>query len=232
MLAPLVVALVALAPLHYTTTHHAHTLKGKEPRSNTHIHMAGQRALQKKQKILETVDQAMKPASLIFCARSEGIKVNSLNAFRQTLPQGVHMQCVKNTLIKIAAKDHEQFDASGLESLCHYSNYWFFVDEDSMRDGVKLWNDFIKDNKLDDNAIVGGVHGGEVLDAKGVVAVSKLPTKQELMGKTATLLKTLPAKIARTLKNADATRIARGIKEARGSKMARAVKAASEKLGS
>eukprot|EP00965_Chrysotila_dentata_P177598 5866995-Pleurochrysis_carterae.AAC.4 len=84
--------------------------------------------------------------------------------------------------------------------------------------------------KLSDNVIVGGVFGAQVLDREGIEAVSKLPTKQELMGKTATLLKCLPAKLARGLKGAGAERLARGVKEARGSKMARAIKLASEKL--
>jgi len=63
-----------------------------------------------------------------------------------------------------------------------------------------------------------------------VEAVSKLPTKQELMGKTALLLKALPTKLARSLNEAGAVRIARGLEQARGQKMVRAVKAASEKL--
>ena len=53
---------------------------------------------------------------------------------------------------------------------------------------------------------------------------------QNLMQKTALLLKGLPAKIAKGLKQADATRIARGIKQAQGTKLGRAVKAASEKM--
>ena len=73
---------------------------------------------------------------------------------------------------------------------------------------------------------------GEVLDAAGVEAVTKLPTKQELMGKTAMLMKALPTKLARGLKEATGTaQMARGIKEAQGQKLARAVKGMSEKLG-
>ena len=72
---------------------------------------------------------------------------------------------------------------------------------------------------------------GQCLDAAGVEAVTKLPTKQELMGTTAALLKALPTKLARSLKQASRTeQIARGIKEAQGSKLARAVKGMSEKL--
>ena len=70
----------------------------------------------------------------------------------------------------------------------------------------------------------------EVLDADGIDAVSKLPTKQELMGTTAVLLKAMPQKLARLLKEASGQKLARGVQEARGTKMARAVKLASEKL--
>ena len=71
------------------------------------------------------------------------------------------------------------------------------------------------------------VPGSVVLDAKGVEAISKLPTKQELMGQVATLLTVLPTKLGRSLNAAGAQRLARGVKEAAGTKMVRAVKAAS-----
>ena len=66
---------------------------------------------------------------------------------------------------------------------------------------------------------------GECLDPKGVDAITKLPTKQELMGQTATLLKVLPAKLARTLNAAGAGRLARATKQASGQKLVQAVKA-------
>ena len=69
-----------------------------------------------------------------------------------------------------------------------------------------------------------------MLDAKGIEAVTKLPTKQELMQKTAMLMKALPSKLARSLKAADAQRIAKGIKEAQGQKLGRAVNAMKDKL--
>tara|TARA_B110001452_G_scaffold191127_1_gene161292 strand:+ start:942 stop:1226 length:285 start_codon:yes stop_codon:yes gene_type:complete len=78
--------------------------------------------------------------------------------------------------------------------------------------------------------IIGGLFGGDLLDSKGVVEVSKLPTKQELMGQTAIMLKKMPATIAQRLKAADATRLARVIKEAQGQKLGRAVSMMKEKL--
>lgn len=73
--------------------------------------------------------------------------------------------------------------------------------------------------------IVGGVFEGKPLDKDGVVAITKLPTKQELMEKTARLLKVLPSNLATTLHQAGAQRLARATKEAAGAKVARAVKA-------
>lgn len=77
----------------------------------------------------------------------------------------------------------------------------------------------------EENGIVGGMFEGEALDAKGVTAVAKLPTKQEMMGKTAILLKALPTKLARTLDQAGAQRLAKVTKEAAAGKLVRAVSA-------
>lgn len=77
----------------------------------------------------------------------------------------------------------------------------------------------------EDNDIVGGIFDGELLDKKGVEAITKLPTKQELMGSTAVLLKAIPTKLARTLNAAGAGRLARVTKQAAGQKLVQAVKA-------
>lgn len=82
----------------------------------------------------------------------------------------------------------------------------------------------------EDGEIIGGLFAGDLLDSKGVVMVSKLPTKQELMQQTAIMLKKMPATIAQRLKAADATRLARVIKEANGQKLGRAVSMMKEKL--
>mmetsp|Transcript_64385 Transcript_64385/g.107013 ORF Transcript_64385/g.107013 Transcript_64385/m.107013 type:complete len:231 (-) Transcript_64385:2-694(-) len=194
------------------------------------LQMIGKQALEKKTKVVEGVKEVMAESQLMFCVRSEGLQVNELNAFRQTLPEGVVMQCVKNTLIKRAVQDFPHFQADGLESVLHYSNFWFFAPEEQIRPAVEKWEEFQKGTKKDGLDIVGGVFDGQFLDAKGVEAVSKLPTKQELMGQTATLLTALPAKLARSVKAAGAERLARGVQEARGAKMAPAGKLASEKM--
>ena len=77
---------------------------------------------------------------------------------------------------------------------------------------------------------MGGVFDGELLDKKGVVAITKLPTKQELMQTTAVLVKALPTKLARTLNEAGAQRLAKVTKQAAGQKLVQAIKQVEGKL--
>jgi hypothetical protein len=106
--------------------------------------MGGATALAKKQITLDGIHEVMAGSQLMFCVRSEKMKVNEINNLRKKLPEGVQLKCVKNTLISIAAKDHTQFDAPDISSLCAYSNYWFFATETTMRESVQVWEDFKK----------------------------------------------------------------------------------------
>lgn len=192
------------------------------------INMGAPAIVAKKAQIVDEVKATLEDTMLMFCVRSEGIPVNKLNEVRQKLPEGTTMRCVKNTLVKRAIADDDRFPES--EDLLQYSNYWFFVPESDVRATVEVWDKFIDETKLEDNAILGGMFEGEVLDPKGIEAVTKLPTKQELMGQTATLIKMLPGNLARSLKNADAGRIAKLIKDAQGQKLGRAVNAMKDQL--
>jgi len=187
------------------------------------VSMAAEAVIAKKAAIVDEVKATMEDSALMFCVRSEGLEVNDINQIRMKLPEGVTMRCVKNTLVKRATEDFPRFQ--GGDELLAYSNYWFFAPEDKIRGAVETWTDYIKEAKKEDNDIVGGIFEGEVYDQKGVVAITKLPTKQELMQTTAVLLKALPTKLARTLNEAGAQRIAKVTKQASGQKLVQAVKA-------
>jgi len=192
------------------------------------LQMASAEVIAKKAKIVEEVKDHMGESALMFCVRSEGIMVNEMNAMRQKFDDSVTVRCVKNTLVKRAAEEHPKFQ--GGDSLLEYSNYWFFVPEDQMRSTVEIWGDWITETKKEEHDILGGVFEGELLDKDGVIAITKLPTKQELMGTTATLLKALPTKLARSLHEAGAQRLARVTKQASGQKLVQAVKAMEGKM--
>jgi len=194
----------------------------------TQLQMGAAAVVAKKAATVEEVKETMENSALMFCVRSESITVNDMNMMRQKFDDSVTIRCVKNTLVKRAADDVPKFQ--GGDSLLEYSNYWFFVPEDQMRSAVETWTDWVKETKDEHTEIKGGIFSGEVLDQKGVVAVSKLPTKQELMGQTASLLKCLPAKLARSLDSAGAGRLARVTKQAAGQKLVQAVKAMEGKM--
>jgi len=192
------------------------------------VSMGSSAAVAKKAAVVEEVVTTMEGASLMFCVRSEGIKVNEMNALRQKFPEDVTVRCVKNTLVKRAAEEVPRFQ--GGDELLKRSNYWFFVPESDIRETVETWNDFISETKKEDNAIVGGMFEGQVLTPEGIEAVTKLPTKQELMGQTAMLVKALPTKLARLLNEAGAQRIAKVTKQASGQKLVQAIKAVEGKM--
>lgn len=154
------------------------------------------------------------------------------------MPEDVKIKVTKNNLIKIASTGEglERFEAIAGEEkeITRMSNIWFYVPEDKMKSSVEGWTKHCKDfsNENRNSDIIGGAFDGQVLDGKGVDAISKLPTKQELMQDTAVAIKQTSVKLARVLKQASAAqRIAKGVKEAQGSKLARAVNAMSAKLG-
>ena len=102
----------------------------------------------KKAVIVEEVKETLENTMLMFCVRSEGIPVNQLNAVRQKLPEGATMRCVKNTLVKRAIEGDERFPTEGADDLLQYSNYWFFVPEEDVRETVETWDKFIDETKL------------------------------------------------------------------------------------
>jgi len=173
------------------------------------VAMSAADVVERKSKVVDEVKETMAKSALMFSVSLEGITVNEMNEIRQKYPEDVTIRCTKNTLIRRAAEDYPQFQ--GGEALQKGSNYWFFVPEDRMRESVKIWEDFVSGGDKEQNAIAGGVFQGEYLDSKGVVSVSKLPTKQELMGQTAGLLMQIPTKLARGIKEAGAVKIARGM---------------------
>ena len=95
-------------------------------------------------------------------------------------------------------------------------NMWVFVEEEGLRETLDGYDDWVKENNLAETyGVKGGTSEGKVLDAKGVKAFAKLPTKLELM-----------AKIAGSIQMAGAQGIAIRLKNASGQKLAKAIKLA------
>ena len=136
---------IALLSLCQSLAAYQTAVRTPAPSRTSPLQMGAPAIVAKKAAIVDEVKEAMESSALMFCVRSEGIKVNDLNAIRQKLPESVTMRCVKNTLVKRAAEDFPNFQ--GGDALLAYSNYWFFVPEDQMRPAVDVWTDWVKETK-------------------------------------------------------------------------------------
>lgn len=132
---------------------------------------------QKKASVKDLKERFQK-ASITLLADYKGLEVNELNELRQKLfDNSAKLQVVKNTLAKLAVAETE------LEPLSeHFSGTTAVItaEEDPVTP-TKALIDFAKDRELP--AIKVGFMSGELMDAAKVLALSKLPSREELLAK-------------------------------------------------
>ena len=123
-----------------------------------------------------------------------GLKVEEVNELRNKLREaGSSHKVSKNTLSRIAIQGS---DREGLAVYLSGPTVVSFLPEDFVG-ATKILADFAKDHeKL---AIQGGYFDGEVTDANGVIAISKLPSREELLAKLAGTLNNPITGIVRVL---------------------------------
>lgn len=180
------------------------------------LYMGGARgiatSMEGKKAKVENVKGLLETSEMVFTVPAGSMSVAETQILRRSLPEGTTMSVVKNTLMNRAVEGTE-FEAA--TSLLKGPNMWFFIEED-IGGTIKAFNSFCKDEgKKESHPIMGGVIDKTVLDAKGVEAVGKLPSKMELMAKIAGGINAVPTKLARVIK-------------APNSKLARAIKLATE----
>lgn len=167
-----------------------------------------------KKATVSKVRELLEKSEMIIAVPASGIKVSKVQALRRSLPEGTAMQVVKNKLMSRAIEG-TSYEPVG-EKFLKGANMWFFIEED-IGGTVNSWNAFVKDAGLKDtHTIYGGNIEGTNYDEAGVTAISKLPSKTELIARIAGGIKAVPTKLARATK-------------APGMKLARAIKLAGEK---
>lgn len=170
-------------------------------------------SLEGKKARVETLKNLLDSSEMIFTMPASSLTVAEVQTLRKSLPESTTMTVVKNKIMARATADTDYEEAAA--SLLKGANMWFFIEED-IGGTVKAVNAFNKDvGKGDTHGILGGVIEGVTYDAKGVKAISKLPSKLELMAKIAGSIKAVPTKVGKVIK-------------APGDKMARAIKLATE----
>ena len=176
----------------------------------------GATTLEGKKETVSAVQELLDSSEMIFTVPASGITVSEVQSLRRSLPEGTTMKVVKN---KLMARAIEGTDYEPVGDMLKGANMWFFIEED-IGGSVKSFNAFTKEyGKKETHAIIGGNIEGTNYDAAGVDAISKLPSKIELITRIAGSIKAVPTKVARVVK-------------APGMKVARAIKLAGEENGS
>lgn len=124
----------------------------------------------------------------------QGLKVTELEKLRISLrKQNAQLQVAKNTLLNIAAKDTAyeslQQDFSGTTVVA-------FGFEEPVGP-AKALAEFAKD--FERLKLRSAMYEGQRMSAEQMIALSKLPSKEQLLGQLCGLLTAVPTKLVRTL---------------------------------
>jgi len=169
---------------------------------------------------VEQMREQLENSCMIFSIPQETITMKNIELLRAKMPPSTKVSLCKNTLMERAV---EGTSYESIKDVLTKTNIWFFVGEDGIRETVDGYGDWLKEaNKKDTHMIKAGVTEGTILDYNGVIAMSKLPTKIELI-----------AQIARAINEAGAQGIVKKIANIKGGPKSIAVrlkKASGQKL--
>jgi large subunit ribosomal protein L10 len=208
-----ILATVASSAAAFTTHTRVQQRQSNVFRGRSSLNMGGASgfatSLEGKAAKVDAVKGLLDTSEMIFTVPASSLSVSDVQSLRRSLPEGTTMSVVKNTLFRRAAADTPYEEATA--ELSKGANMWFFIEED-IGGSVKAWESFTKESgKQETHSISGGVIEGVAYDTAGVKAISKLPSKIELITKIAGSIKAVPTKIARVIK-ANPEKLARAIK--------------------
>ncbi|MCC1494991.1 50S ribosomal protein L10 [Cognatishimia sp. F0-27] len=128
-----------------------------------------------KEKVVEELGQIFESSGVVVVSRYEGLTVAEMQDLRgRARAAEASVRVAKNRLAKIALKDSPCESIGGLLEGMTVLTY----SEDPVA-AAKVVEDFAKENKKFE--ILGGNMGGTALDRAGVEAVSKMPSREELI---------------------------------------------------
>lgn len=149
-----------------------------------------------KEAIVKKMTEKFSSARSIFLADFTGVDVNTITQLRKEFRQArVEYRIVKNSLAKLSFKD------AGIEGLDHYLSgvNSYAISYDDPTQPIKVLEKFQKD--LDGKFPVKAAYfEGQVVDAQRVSGLSRLPSKQELLGQFVGMIQSPMAKLAAMLR--------------------------------
>ena len=154
-----------------------------------------EKALQAKQDAVKTISEGIKNSKAIAIVSYHGLTVAELTELRRKLAEkNTHFGVFKNTMVRRALKEN---NIEGLDEFLEGPNAFVFSPETSS--GVNI---IYKYSRAHENLVLkGGYVEGQVVDAKGLKAVAKLPTKEQLLSMFCMVLNEPISGFARAIKS-------------------------------
>jgi large subunit ribosomal protein L10 len=140
-----------------------------------------------KAELIKRIKEKAEKASIILVTDFKGLTVEEMETLRSMLREkGVEYQVVKNTLARIALKDTDfQVLADVLKENCAFA---FGYDDPVV--AAKVLSEYKKKNK--DFLIKYGAFEGELLDEAKIEQLSKLASREEMLGQLLGTLNAIP----------------------------------------
>lgn len=139
--------------------------------------MASEVILKQKEEEVKALAEKIKDAKLVLLADYRGISVEAVTGLRNTLRDAKsEYKVIKNNIIKRALDANGE---SGLDEVLEGPTAIVIAEEDYV-DPLKAIYNFSKEN--DFYKIKGGIVEGKIMTAEELIALAKLPSRQELLG--------------------------------------------------
>ena len=139
--------------------------------------MASEVILKQKEEEVKALAEKLKDAKLVLLTDYRGISVEAVTGLRNTLRDAKsEYKVIKNNIIKRALDANGE---SGLDEVLEGPTAIVIAEEDYV-DPLKAIYNFSKEN--DFYKIKGGIVEGKIMTAEELIALAKLPSRQELLG--------------------------------------------------
>jgi len=144
----------------------------------------------RKQEEITNLKETLEGSEIVVLTQNTGLDAKSITDLRLEMRKNdVQFKIVKNTLVKIAAKDTRYEQITDMFA----GPVGMATSQDPVA-AAKVAHNFAKDNKK--LLIIGGAYGDMVLDEVGVKQLASLPSLDELRSKIVGLLQAPAQKIA------------------------------------
>ncbi|MDJ0884521.1 MAG: 50S ribosomal protein L10 [Desulfobacterales bacterium] len=153
--------------------------------------------LDQKQKIVASLREKFETAQVVIVTDYKGLDVAQMNDLRRKLREAeVEYQVVKNTMLIRASKDT---DVAQLADTFKGPSAIALAFADPVSP-AKVLTQFAKDN--DKLEIKAGVMNGKLLDLSAITALSKLPSREELLAQVLAAMNAVPQSLVSALADA------------------------------